>query len=84
MFGWSVHKLIFNRRERNKAAKRILCYPCLRETIEADANKHCRTCLDPEPLCDVCAQHHTRRRETKEHQISDDPQQLADLADKHK
>ena len=63
---------------------KILCSPCQRETLEVGATKHCRTCKDPEPFCDVCAQHHTRLKETKEHEISDDLQQLADIADKHK
>lgn len=62
----------------------VLCIPCCRETIEADATKYCRTCEDPEPLCDVCAQHHTCRKETKEHGISDDLQQLAAIAETHK
>ena len=67
-----------------KKVENILCIPCKSETLEVKATKHCRTCLEPEPLCDVCAQHHTRRRETKEHEISDDRQQLADIANNHK
>ena len=67
-----------------EAGRTILCSPCQRETFEADATKHCTTCEDPEPLCDLCAQHHIRRKENKNHVISDDVQQLADLADKAK
>ena len=67
-----------------KVEREVLCNPCLRETIEIEATKHCKTCNDPEPLCDVCAQHHTRRKETKEHEISEDMQQLVNLGAKYK
>ena len=80
----NAQTFIFNDREKNKAEGRVLCIPCCRETIEADATKYCITCKDPEPLCDFCAQHHTRRKESKDHEISDDLQQLAVIADKHK
>lgn len=63
---------------------RVLCSPCQRETLDIEATKFCRSCKDPEPLCDVCAQIHTRRRETKEHKISDDFEKIAILAAKHK
>ena len=75
---------LFFDRTKMKAGRKILCSPCQRETFEADATKHCTTCEDPEPLCDVCAQHHTRRKETKQHVISDDVQKLADVAGKAK
>ena len=80
----NVPTFVLSNREKNKPERRVLCIPCLCETIEADASKHCKTCKDPVPLCDVCAQHHVRRRETKEHEISDDLQQLAVIANKHK
>ena len=67
-----------------KAEKKVLCSPCLRETIEVEATKHCRDCKDPEPICNICALYHSRRKETREHEISNDMQQLANLAAKYR
>ena len=56
----------------------ISCKSCFRETITAEATKCCKTCKDPEPLCDVCAQRHTLKEGNKEHEMTDDLQQFFD------
>ena len=56
----------------------IACKPCNRESITAEATKCCKTCKDPEPLCDLCAQRHTLKAGNKGHEMSDDLQQFFD------
>nr|XP_022286825.1 uncharacterized protein LOC111099705 [Crassostrea virginica] len=56
----------------------ITCKPCNRESITAEATKCCKTCKDPEPLCDLCAQRHTLKAGNKGHEMSDDLQQFFD------
>ena len=53
---------------------KISCMPCLRDTITAEATKCCKTCKDPEPLCDDCADRHTRMEANKGHEMTDDLQ----------
>ena len=56
----------------SKPQMQILCKPCFRETITTEATKCCKTCKDPEPLCDHCAQRHNMKEGNKEHEMSDD------------
>lgn len=56
--------------EENKA-ERVPCSLCHRDTINSEATKWCKTCKDPEPLCDQCVQLHTHveANEEEEDQI---------------
>ena len=55
----------------------ILCDPCLYENVQIAGTKFCKTCQDPEPLCDGCAQQHTRQKSFRHHEISNELKQLA-------
>ena len=63
-------------RDISQPRNQISCKPCLRDTITAEATKRCRTCKDPEPLCDVCAKRHTLMEANKGHQMTADLQQF--------
>ena len=63
---------------RKEPQMQIPCKPCSRDDITAEATKCCKTCKDPEPLCDVCAQRHTLRKGNKQHEMTDDLQQFFD------
>ena len=57
----------------------ISCQPCLRDTITAEATKCCKTCNDPEPLCDLCAQRHTLMEANTGHEVTTDMRQFLNL-----
>lgn len=61
--------------EENKA-ERVPCSLCHRDTITSEATKWCKTCKDPEPLCDHCAQRHTLMEANEGHQMAVDLQQF--------
>ena len=67
--------LLINRESLQRGIE-ILCDPCLSGDIRSTATKFCKTCEDPEPLCDGCAQQHKRQKATKHHQMSNDLTQL--------
>ena len=48
------------------------CDPCLSGDVHSAAKGFCKTCEDPEPLCDTCAHLHTRQKATKHHEICND------------
>ena len=52
----------------------LSCKPCHRDTITKEAKKCCKTCKDPEPLCEDCAHRHTRMEKNKGHEMTDDLQ----------
>lgn len=53
----------------------ILCQPCLSGQIQTLAKIFCKTCEDPEPMCDVCGNMHLRMKATKHHELSNDLRQ---------
>lgn len=47
------------------------CNPCSNDLIMSNATHFCKTCEDPEPLCESCAVQHTRQKIAKDHDICD-------------
>lgn len=60
-FGFSVHshKEVY-----------IECDPCLNDGTKVTASHFCKTCVDPEPLCETCAKQHTRQKAFRDHEVS--------------
>lgn len=52
--------------------KRSLCEPCFSENQHVQATHFCKTCDEPELLCDTCAKHHTKQKPFKDHKLSKD------------
>lgn len=50
----------------------IFCEPCFSENHQIQATRFCKTCDDPEPLCDSCAQYHTEQKLSRHHDLSGD------------
>lgn len=68
--------LIYREEKVNEETKPMLCDPCLCGNIQTTASRFCQTCEDPEPMCEACAQLHTRQKATKGHEISSDMKQF--------
>lgn len=47
----------------------MVCHPCSNDDNDVDATHFCKTCDDPEPLCEMCAKEHTRHKMAKDHEI---------------
>ena len=47
--------------------------------IQTIATRFCKSCEEPEPMCEVCASHHSRQKATKDHEICDDMGQFSIL-----
>ena len=71
-----TRKLLIIYRVSSQSEKEVLCDPCLSGDERTAATGFCKTCEDPEPLCDGCAKQHTRQKATKGHEISNDLTQL--------
>lgn len=52
--------------------KQIVCEPCSTEDTQVPATHFCKTCDDPEPLCETCAKHHTKQKQSRNHEICRD------------
>lgn len=50
----------------------IFCGPCLYVDIQTKATRYCKTCSDPEPLCNDCAKQHTRQNSSRDHELCND------------
>lgn len=60
------HNFDFNfQRDRDD----INCNPCFYGNIIVRATHFCRTCEDPEPLCENCSTQHVRHKISRHHQI---------------
>ncbi|XP_078322456.1 uncharacterized protein LOC111105028 isoform X2 [Crassostrea virginica] len=70
-----------NQKKEEMHENQIFCEPCLYGDKQIEATYFCKTCADPEPLCDNCAQQHTRHKASREHEISNDLTQLSRLDD---
>lgn len=46
-----------------------LCEPCIHDGKKVTAIYFCKTCEDPEALCEICAKQHTRQKAFKEHEL---------------
>ena len=77
---YKINFTIFVRKEEMHE-NQIFCEPCLYGDKQIEATYFCKTCADPEPLCDNCAQQHTRHKASREHEISNDLTQLSRLDD---
>lgn len=40
--------------------------------MHVEATLFCKTCEDPEPLCENCAKHHTLQKITRNHEMCGD------------
>lgn len=47
----------------------MTCHPCSNEEKDVKATHFCKTCENPEPLCEMCAKEHTRQKMAKDHEI---------------
>lgn len=52
--------------------KETLCEPCSTENLRIQATNFCKTCEDPEALCDNCAKQHTKQKYCKNHEMCKD------------
>lgn len=48
------------------------CRPCSMDNMTVKATCFCKSCEDPEPLCEECAKQHTRFQICKDHEICQD------------
>nr|XP_022290966.1 uncharacterized protein LOC111102491 isoform X2 [Crassostrea virginica] len=71
----------FDNEKEERHKKQIFCDPCLCGDKQIKATHFCKTCEDPEPLCEVCAQQHTRHKASRHHEISNELSQLSNLED---
>lgn len=49
-----------------------LCDPCLYGDKKTKATHFCKTCDVPELFCKDCAQHHTRQKLSRDHELCDE------------
>lgn len=61
---------VIYKRQDNESA--IFCDPCSYENQQIVAKFFCKTCDPPEPLCDDCAQQHSRQKLSRDHELCDD------------
>lgn len=47
----------------------MVCEPCFAEDLQVQATQFCKTCDDPEPLCETCAKHHLRQKISRNHEL---------------
>lgn len=50
--------------------------------MQTEASSFCKTCEDPEPMCETCAEHHTLQQISRCHELSTDIQELSSRFDK--
>lgn len=72
--------LEFKKREHNESAdqktQKIVCVPCTFKKLQNEATRFCKTCEDPEPMCETCAEHHTLQQISRNHELSADIQEF--------
>lgn len=56
--------------------QKIVCVPCTFKKLRNEATRFCKTCEDPEPMCETCAEHHTLQQISRNHELSADIQEL--------
>lgn len=66
---WKYFKLRSILGENNQHEREVECDPCFIENIHVKATHFCKTCDDPEPLCDECAKQHTRQKICRDHEM---------------
>lgn len=70
-------------RENNQHEKEVECDPCFIENIHVKATHFCKTCVDPEPLCDECAKQHTRQKTCRDHELCKDVEEFLKFQSKN-
>lgn len=55
---------------KNKETNTV-CEPCSNEDKAITATHFCKSCYDPEPLCESCAKEHSRQKISKYHILCD-------------
>lgn len=55
---------------------KIPCELCSTDEEHVEATQFCKTCNDPEPLCEMCAKHHLRQTLSKNHEMCADMEQF--------
>lgn len=65
------HLLSFSFCSKNKETGYV-CELCFNENKQITATHFCKTCNDPEPLCEACAKEHIRQKISKDHSLSDE------------
>lgn len=48
----------------------VVCDQCLNDDKKVTATYFCKTCEDPEPLCELCAKQHTRQKAFRDHSLN--------------
>ena len=64
-------------RAEKESAKQILCEQCLLDDIKTEATRFCKSCKDPEPMCEICAKQHIRQKDSRDHEICQDLQMMS-------
>lgn len=72
------NRLFFFFRENQYKQLEVLCESCLFGNLNIRATHFCKTCEDPEPLCNSCAQLHIRHKLCRDHEICDVIEELLD------
>lgn len=65
-----VTKFDFKYFSEKGRVERELCNPCFSENLQVQATHFCKTCDEPELLCELCAKHHTKQKLFKDHELS--------------
>lgn len=64
-------------REEHESAKEILCEQCLLDDTKTEATRFCKSCKDPEPMCETCAKLHIRQKNSRDHELCQDLQKMS-------
>ena len=64
-------------REGKESAKQILCEQCLLDDTKTEATRFCKSCKDPEPMCETCAKLHIRQKNSRDHELCQDLQKMS-------
>lgn len=75
----SITRVPFKPKENESKQSEFFCDSCVFENIKSKATHFCKTCEDPEPLCNKCAQQHLRHNLCRNHEICDDIEELHDI-----
>lgn len=80
---WKYFKLHAILGENNQHEKEVECDPCFIENIHVKATHFCKTCVDPEPLCEECAKQHTRQKTCRNHELCKDVEEFVKFQSKN-
>eukprot|EP00105_Crassostrea_gigas_P040346 XP_019924494.1 PREDICTED: major surface trophozoite antigen 11-like [Crassostrea gigas] len=69
-------------KKSDNGSKRLLCEPCSTDNVQVEATHFCKTCNDPDPLCETCAKHHLKQKVSKDHKICADMEEFRKMEQK--